>query len=174
MHTVLYIVAVVVALFIIFFIWGVLRLRKGSAQANEAIRKVQIEDLPRLIAEGKAGLDRAYGVTIDFNDPEAAAKILDGLFTDQMKLKNAFEKNGFYWYFVLPVGALIGEFIRVHAKGVWKENPDGLSMDIPVKDGAATCHPFDKVLKQVDQGEKGDLYAYLLSSIQLASGKIVV
>lgn len=174
MHTVLYIVVAVVALFVIFFIWGVARLRKGGTQANDAIRKVHVEDSPRLVAEGKAGLTKAYGVTIDFNDPEAAAKILDGLFVDHMKLKNAFEKDSFYWYFVLPVGALVGEFIRVHTKGVWKEDPDGLSMDIPVKEGAATCHPFDKVLKQIDQGEKGDLYAYLLSSIQLASGKTVV
>jgi hypothetical protein len=173
MHIVLYVVAVVIALFVVFFIWGVVRLRKGGTQANEAIRKVHIEDLPGLIAEGKAGLAKAYGVTIDFNDPEAAAKMLDELFANEMKLKNTFQKDGFYWYFVLPVGALVGEFIRVNAKGVWKENPDGLSMEVPVKDGAATCHPFDKVLKQIEQGEKGDLYAYLLSSIQLASGKAV-
>ena len=85
-----------------------------------------------------------------------------------MKLKGTFERGGSYWRFVLPVGALVGEFIRIHAKGVWKQNPEGLLMDIPVKDGVATCYPFDKVLKQVNSGEKGDLYAFLLSSTQLS------
>ncbi len=169
MHILVYVLISLAGLLIALFIWGVFRLRKGSAQANEAIRKVRISDLPGLIAEGQAGVARGYGVNLDLNDPDAAAKILDRLFADQMKLKNTFQKDGFYWHFVLPVGALVGEYIRIHANGVWKESTEGLSMEIPVKDGSATCHPFDKVLKQVAQGEKGDMYAYLLSSRQLSS-----
>jgi hypothetical protein len=42
-------------------------------------------------------------------------------------------------------------------------------MEIPVKDGIATCFPFDKALKQVNQGEKGDLYAFLISTSQVSS-----
>jgi hypothetical protein len=166
---ILYIAIAIVVLIAVFLIWGVVRLRKGNTQATEAIRKVRIEDLAGLVAEGKAGIQRGFGVSIDLTDREAAAKILDSLFADQMKLKGAFEKAGFYWHFALPVGALVGEFMRIHAKGVWTESPEGLLMKIPVKDGVATCFPFDKVLKQVDSGEKGDLYAFLLSSIQLAS-----
>ncbi len=169
MHALIYIVVAVVVLSLLFFIWGVMRLRKGSAQASEAIRTVRISDLPGLIAEGKDGLANSYGFSLDLNDAEGAAKLLDSLFVDQRKLKDTFARAGFYWRFVLPVGALIGEYIRVHAKGVWKETPDGLCMEIPVKEGSATCHPFDKVLKQLGQGEKGDLYAYLLSSRQLSS-----
>ena len=169
MHTLVYIIASITALFAIFLIWGIVWLRKGSAQANEAIRKVCISDLPGLVAEGKEGLSRGYGHSLDLNDAEAAAKSLDTLFADHKKLKDTFQKDGFYWRFVLPVGALIGEYIRIHAKGVWKETPEGLCMEIPVKDGSATCHPFDKVLKQLGQGDKGDLYAYLLSSRQLSS-----
>jgi Negative regulator of septation ring formation len=169
MHTLIYILVAVVVLVLLFFIWGVIRLRKGNYQAIEAIRRVRISDLPGLVAEGKDGLTRAYIRSLDFNDAEAAAKLLDSLFADQRKLKDTFQKEGFYWRFVLPVGALIGEYIRIHAKGVWKETPEGLCMEIPVKDGTATCHPFDKVLKQVGQAEKGDLYAYLLSSTQLSS-----
>jgi len=166
---ILYIVIAFVLLIVALFIWGVVRLRKGNAQAAEAIRKVRIEDLVGLVAEGRAGIKKGFGVSIDLSDREAAAKILDSLFTNQMKLKGTFERPGSNWHFVLPVGALVGEFIRIHAKGAWKENPEGLLMEIPVKDGSATCYPFNKVLKQVSSGEKGDLYAFLLSSTQLSS-----
>ncbi len=168
MHTLVYVLFGIFALVLLFFVWGVVRLRKGSSQAAEAIRRVRISDLPGLVDEGKDGLTRAYGLSLELNDAEAAAKLLDSLFADQRKLKDTFQKERFYWHFVLPVGALIGEYIRIHAKGVWKEAPGGLCMEIPVKGGSATCHPFDKVLKQIGQGEKGDLYAYLLSSRQLS------
>ena len=40
-------------------------------------------------------------------------------------------------------------------------------MRIPVGTDSATTHPFDKVLKQVSFGGKGDIYAYLMSALQL-------
>ena len=152
----------------VLFIWGLVRLRKGNAQAYDAIRKVRLEDLPELLAEGKEVLKQEYGLTIDFADREATSKILDDLFADHFKLKNAFARNGFYWRFVLPVGVLVGEFIRIHGNGVWKKDSDGLLMEFPIQDGVATCYPFDKILKQVNQGAKGDMYAFLqLGSSQL-------
>ncbi len=161
----------VMALVGVTLLWGLVRLRKGNAQASAAIRKVQLEDLPALVDEGRKGLARAYGITIDFADREAAAWILDRLFADQLKLKDTFAKEGFYWRFVLPVGALVGEFICVHAHGVWKQGPDGVFMDIPLKNGVATCNPFDKTLKLVNgYCAKGDLYAFLqLCSSPLSS-----
>jgi hypothetical protein len=80
---------------------------------------------------------------------------------NKMKLKGTFERGGSCWHFVLPVGTLVAEFIRLHTKGVWKDNPEGLVMDIPAKkDGVATCYHFDKVLKQVNSGEKENMHAF--------------
>jgi hypothetical protein len=132
------------------------------------MKGLRVGDVNHLVTEGKERLAKVYSVTIDFADVAGAAKTIDSLFLDRTKLESAFRKPGFDWYFVFPVGALIGEFIRIHAKGVWKESPQGLMIDIPVKDGAATCYPFEKVLKQVNQGDKGDIYAFLISSTQLS------
>ena len=151
------------------FLWGVIRIRRGNTQAVEAIRKLRIEDIAGLVVQGKEGLSRAYGLRLDLTNRDQAAEMLDGLFADSLKLKNTFERAGFYWYFVLPVGALVGEFIALHAKGVWKQGSEGPVMDIPVADGVATCYPFEKVLKQLNQGEKRDLSAFLLASTELAS-----
>jgi hypothetical protein len=159
----------VIVLFGAFFLWGVARLRKRNAKVAALIKGLRIGDINHLLAEGKERLAKVYGLTIDFADVEGAAKNIDSLFLNRTKLENAFRKPGFDWYFVFPVGALIGEFIRINAKGVWKESPEGLMMDIPVRDGAATCYPFEKVLKQVNQGDKGDMYAFLISSTQLST-----
>ena len=170
----IYAIGSILVLFIILIAWGLVRIRNGNAQAVAAIRNVRLQDFPDLIIEGKEGLRRGYGIEIDLQNHEEAAKILDELFIDQAKLKNTFSKDDFYWYFVLPVGALIGEFIHIHAKGIWKESPEGPFMDIPVPGGVATCHPFDKALKQNNQGQGGDLYAYLLSSKQFSIHKEIV
>jgi hypothetical protein len=171
MHGILYSTIAVVTCAVLIFVWGLLRIRKGNAQASDAIRKVRPEEIDRLVAEGKEGLAKAYGIEIDLADREAAARVLDGLFADQTKLKNAFERDGFYWRFVLPVGALIGEYIRIHGNGAWKQDPAGLSMEFPVKEGTVTCYPFDKVLKQINSGDKGDLYAYLVAFSTFSSLK---
>jgi hypothetical protein len=172
MHVLLQAGVPVVAIMIAFLGWGFVRLRRGNAQASQAIRSIRIDEIDSLVAEGKRGLAKGYGIEIDLTDREAAAKVLDGLFADEMELKNAFEQPRFYWRFVLPVGALIGEYIRIHANGVWKQESDGPAMEVRVKDGTATCDPFNKVLKQVMYGEKSDLYAYLVAASELASQKM--
>jgi len=171
MQVLVYAVVAIVAFAVLIVVWGLLRIRKGNAQASEAIRKVRIDEIDGLVAEGKAGLAKAYGIEIDLADREAAARVLDALFADQTKLKSAFEWDGFYWRFVLPVGALIGEYIRIHGNGVWRQDPAGLAMEFPAKDGTVTCYPFDKVLKQVNSGDKGDIYAYLVAFSTLSSLK---
>ena len=58
MHTRIYILAAVIAVVFLFFVWGVMRLRRGSSQATEAIRRVRISGLPGLVDEGKDGTSR--------------------------------------------------------------------------------------------------------------------
>jgi hypothetical protein len=169
MHIFLFMVIGIGCLFLAFLLWGFIGLHRSNAKATEAIRNLSIADIAGLIAEGKEELTKAYGLAIDINDSEAAARILDGLFIDKLKLKKAFKKENFYWRFVLPIGAMVGEFIRIHAKGAWKQDSNGPFMDIPIADGVATCYPFDKVLKQMNSGKKGDLCAFLLAATQLSS-----
>jgi hypothetical protein len=152
-----------------FLAWGVARLRRKNAEVTSLLRRLKIGDVNHLMGEAKERLLKCYGLTIDLKDREAAAKALSGLFDDKAKLESAFAKKKTSWYFVFPVGAMVGEYIRIHANGIWKSDADGLYMEIPIKDGTATCYPFDKVLKQYNQGERGDLYAFLISSTELSS-----
>ncbi|HWD93614.1 MAG TPA: hypothetical protein VG938_14830 [Verrucomicrobiae bacterium] len=165
----LYIAVGVIVLGIVFVAWGMARLRKRNAQVNDLIRRLKIGDLNHLMAEARERLLKCYGVTIDLQDGNAAAKALSDLFDDKAKLESAFSKKNVSWYFVFPIGSLVGEFMRIHARGVWKSGSDGLYMEIPVEDGTATCYPFEKVLKQFNQGAEGDLFAFLKSSTALSS-----
>ena len=168
MWTVLLIaVAALSAVAILTFAWGIRRLRRSTNQAQAAILRVTIDDIARLRDECEAVAFRALSERLSLNDYEASARIISRRI-DDLGFKKAFLKDDFWWYFVLPVGAYVGELLRVHANGVWRNSEGGgVELSIPVKDGEATTYPFDKVLKQALSGDKGDMLAYLMTAIQL-------
>ena len=104
MHLLLYIAMAIVALAVAFVVWATVGMRKGVAQASEAVRKLRVADIASLVGDGKGRLATEYGIVLDLANREAAAKALDGIFDDRVKLRDAFEKDGFRWRFVLPVG----------------------------------------------------------------------
>lgn len=159
----------VAALFGALFLWGLLRLRRGSRQSAAAIRRLRVAEIAALVAEGHAGLARGYALTLDLADRTAAAEHLDRVCRDRMKLKNTFARDGFYWRFALPLGALVGEHLRLHARGEWRDSPEGPVLALPLADGTATCHPFAQVLQHVRRGAPGDLAAYLTTTTLVAS-----
>ncbi len=158
----------VVGLVVVGFVWGLLHLRHSQKVAYERITQVTLADIDRLRKECEEGFQAHFAETLSLDDYETSARILSDRLDNFETLKKAFGREDFYWYFVLPVGAYIGELLRVHAKGTWKEaEGGGLKMEILVAGETATTHPFDKVMKQVTIGEKGDLYAYFVSAIGL-------
>ena len=69
---------------------------------------------------------------------------------------------------MLPVGAFLGELLRVHVNGTWRASElGGIELEIPVGDESAQTFPFHKVIKHVTLGDPGDVYAYLETSRQL-------
>lgn len=116
----------------------------------------------------RAGLCREVRHTLDLQQLEASARILSDRIDQTSEIKGAFARDHLYWYFVLPVGAYIGELIRIHAGGVWEpDEQGGLKMTIALSDkpdDVATTYPFHKAIKQVTLGDKGDLYAFLLTA----------
>ncbi len=162
------IVAALVAIVVGAFVWGWLRLRRSMAEVRAAIAGVRLEDVPRLRDECEQLVRAKFSETLALDQLEASAGILARRIADG-SLKRVFARDDFWWYFVLPVGAYVGELLRVHAKGEWRRSDDdgGLEMVLPVRDGTATVFPFDKVLKQATTGEEGDLLAYLVTASQL-------
>jgi hypothetical protein len=163
-----YVLLAVLLAIAILFAWGILHLRKSQRVASEAIRKVTLADVEPLRQECERVFLDAFGESLSLEKYEEAAKVLSNRLDDAESLKRAFSRPDFYWYFVLPTGAFLGELLRVHARGEWQASEDsGVEMRIPVGSGFATTYPFDKIVKQATIGGKGDIYAYLVSALRL-------
>lgn len=152
------------------FPWGLARIRRGQAQAFAAARDVRAEDVPGLVDECIRGL-AALGEHLDIGDPQAVATLLDRHLAGPglARLKLGFARADFGWYFVMPTGAVLGEWLRLHAGGAWNSaDGGGLCIVLPLADGSATAHPFEKVVKQATGGRPGDVIAYLQAARELA------
>jgi hypothetical protein len=150
------------ALFGLFLLWGILHLRQSKHQAATEIRWIELADLAPLANECIEVFHRKLGVRLDLNDCDDTAQKLDDAFRDRYRLKEAFARDDFYWYFVKPVGACLGELLRRHAKHEWrKQAGDPPSMRVVLKDGHSEVFPFEKVIKHAQVGDPGDLVAYL-------------
>jgi len=183
------------ALFAVIMVWGILHKRQSQRTAAASIRAIELSEIPALAQECVAVFAREFSIQLDLNDVEDAAQKMDDALQDVSKLKDAFAKDDFYWYFVKPVGAFLGELMRIHARHVWIKNPgqtplmtcalakaksgDGdyvvVNEDLAIVDDVSSeVHPFDKVLAiTADFGgpEPGDLYAYIVAARALAEGE---
>jgi hypothetical protein len=154
--------ALFVALFAVLLIWGFWHMGQSRRKALEVIRGIELADIDSLARECVDVFERKLGVRLDVEDCDATAQKLDDAFRDPTKLKEAFARDDFYWYFAKPVGALLGELLRRHAKHEWrKKDGEAPFMELKLNDGYSEVHPFEKVIKHVQGGEPGDLIAYV-------------
>jgi hypothetical protein len=166
----MYILGTIVLVVVVVVVWGLLHLRHSQKVAYQAIDAVVLGDIDRLRAECVQVFREKFSESLDIDDLDASARTLSARLDNPESLKKAFAKETFYWYFVLPVGAYLGELLRVHAGAQWKQSEQGgLEMSVPVTGDSATTYPFHKVMKQVTMGDQGDLYAYLKTSTQLGT-----
>ena len=152
------------------FVWGLLRLRQSIAQALEMSAQVGEEEIPVLRQEAIQFIRTRLEITVELLDNEGSARAISDALDRTDDLKKAFAKDDFWWYFVLPCGALLGEHLVAHAGGSWVRSEEGeWTVEVPLPDGGqpAVTYPFAKVIKQVTEGDPGDVYAYLLSAQHL-------
>jgi hypothetical protein len=170
MNWLLYIVAGIL-LAVGFLVWGFVRITKRTADAAAAIAAVEGHQIPALVEECIRVCDQKLGTGLDLNNFEGSAENLDFLLEpkQRMRTKAAFELPDHTGRFVLPLGAFIGELVRIHNPGSrWVPRKDGgLAMDISQGGTTLTMHPFDKVLKHAATGKEGELLSYL----NVAAGK---
>lgn len=159
---VLYIAVGLVGLVALILLWGFLHLRASQRKARAEIAKIELAEIEPLARECVTVFQKKLGIKLDLSDGDAAAEALDTAFVDRARLKDAFAKDGFYWYFVKPVGAALGELLRRHARHEWRKNPGAAPhMEVALKDGHSEVYPLDKVMKQAVTGEPGDVVAYV-------------
>ncbi len=163
-----YVLAIVIGLVAICLVWGYLHLRHSQRVAAEAISNVSLGDIDPLRQECENVFREAFGESLSLDHYEESTRVLSDRLDNVESLKNAFAKPDFYWYFVLPTGAFLGELLRVHVEGEWHPSEEGgLELHVPVASEFAVTYPFDKILKHVIMGDKGDIQAYFMSARQL-------
>lgn len=165
----LYIVAGVAGLLVLGFFWGLLHLRNSQKRAYEEMAKLRLEEIPALVQACIDGFQQHFDETLALDRFEETAQVFSNRLDQHETLKKAFADDDFYWKFVLPTGAFLGEMLRRHAGGKWHASDDGGAplMKIPVGEGEATTYPFDKIMKHVTSGDPGDMYAFLKTSLSL-------
>jgi hypothetical protein len=168
MHPLLIIGLVLLSLIVAGIVWGFKRIKKRQADVDSLILSVSIEQVPELAQECVSVFSEKLGKTLTSDNSEAAALILDEALSarDQMNSIAAFERPDHWGWFVLPMGAFLGELIKRHANARWiPAEGGGLAMEIGEGQDTITIHPFDKINKQRWNGDKGDLLAYVKISI---------
>lgn len=162
MFWVLFIGGVVVSLFGLFVLWGIVLLRRSQDKAFEEIQNIELADIEPLARECIEVFQRELGIHLNMDNCEDAARKLDDAFHDSTRLKAAFERDDYYWRFVEPMGACLGELLRLHAKHEWRKEADEAPyMEVVLRDGSSQTYPFEKVIKQAQGGAPGDIVAYV-------------
>ena len=165
----LYLILGILGLLVGGFIWGLVRIRHGYAQSEQEIAKVRLEDIPALAQRCANVFKESFNETLDLNDFETSARNLSGRLDQHETLKAPFATDDFYWRFVLHTGAFLGELIRVHAGGSWAHDDEGGApiMKVATREGDVTTYPLDKILKHMQVGDRGDIYAFLHTSLRM-------
>jgi hypothetical protein len=162
MYWALSIAAAFLLLFAVAMVWGGIHLRHSRKKAQQEIARIDLADIEPLTKECVKVFQQRLGVRLNLNDCEDTAQKLDDAFRDMYKLKGAFARERFYWYFVKPVGACLGDLLRLHARHEWfKEPGQPPGMRLRLLNGESTVSPFEKVMKHSMGGEPGDLLAYV-------------
>ena len=159
----LYIVGGIIGFLVFFFFFGAWRLRRSIHQAAAGIVSVKVDDIPFLAEECVRVFREKLGQDLSLGDFERTAWILDDNLRSR-RIKSAFARSDFSWYFVKPLGAFVGELLRHHSGGEWQTQqgrPPHLRRTSMEKLTVRTF-PFEKVMKLVARhSQKGDFYAFL-------------
>ena len=165
-------VAAVVVFVLYRIVTGAMRsLRLGNERLNKALAGLTDADIPRLAGECKDFFWSSLGVQLDSDHWQEAAAALDAALKDnpqRQKIVRGFSRPELSYYWVLPLGAYLGELLRQHTNGEWRFSGTGAPiMEIAVGGGTMTTFPFDKVQKHYWQGDPGDLTAYVHTQTHL-------
>jgi len=153
-------------------VWGFLHLRQSRRKALEETQAIELADIDKLTAECVKVFARKLSVQLNLEDCDDCSQKLDDAFRDPYKLKGAFARDDFYWYFVKSVGACLGELLRRHAHHQRQKRAG----QAPIHGGGPARRPigspsFEKAL-QVQGGEAGELMAYVTFGRALARGEL--
>jgi len=130
-------------------------------QSEQEISRIRLEEIPDLAEECRRIFEERLGTVLDIENYDECGDTLDE-WMKTAELREAFAREEYPWYFVKPVGAFLGELMRHHTRAEWeKAEGDQPCLRIEWDERNVQAYPFDKVLKQMDTGERGDIVVYL-------------
>jgi hypothetical protein len=153
----------------IIFVAVMVQMRLGVRAAERAIERIHIDQVQSLSQECISVFANAFDIRLDLDDFEESARALSGQMDQADMLRKSFAQEEFDWYCVLPLGAFMGELLRVHANGSWRSAASGgLELMIPAGEESVRIRPFQRVLEHLTAaGAPGAIYADLDASRQL-------
>src|SRR5262245_43876369 len=158
----LYVVGFILVVFVLFLVWGFLHLQQSRNRAAAEINRIELSEIPALVQECIDTFEKKLGARLNLANCDESARQLDEAFRDKEKLKTTFARDEFYWYFVKPVGACLGELLSRHAAHEWVKEPGAAPrMVVRFGGGDSTASPFEKILAHATGGDNGDLVAYV-------------
>lgn len=144
------------------FVAALIQARLAIRVAENANERVGLDEVQGLRDECITVFERAFAVRLDLEDFEESARALSGQMDQANMVRRSFAKEDFDWYCVLPLGAFLGELLRVHANGSWRAGEHGgLELMIPIGEENERRRPFDEVLQHLTSGKPGAIYARL-------------
>lgn len=165
-------IAILFALFLYRIVTGIRRsLKLGNDQLAAALLELKPEDLPRLVRECQEFFRSAIAADLDPANWQDAAMTMDDALKDRQKCQKilrALSREEVAYYWVLPMGAFLGQLLERHANAQWKFDAGAPPfMEISAGGGEMTIWPFDKVRKHIWEGDAGDLVAYVHTNVNL-------
>ena len=152
MYWILYIVAALVGLFVLVFVWGLVHLYLSRKRAFAQIETIDLAEIEALAQECVDVFRARLNIELDLDLWEDAAQKLDDVFRNEYQLKE-------------PMGACLGELIRRHSKFEWRKSAGfAPHMELLLRGGNSEITPFQKILKQVMVGDPGDIVAYVATA----------
>ena len=146
-----------------------IQIRLATSAAERAIERVRLDQIQSLSQECIVGFANAFDIRLDLDDFEESARALSGQMDQGDMMRKPFAKEDFELYCVLPLGAFMGELLRVHANGSWRSaESGGLELLIPNGEETFRIQPFQRVLEHLRAADApGSIYAALDAARQL-------
>ncbi len=158
----LFIVIGLTIILALFIYLGVRQVKFSLKQVADEIKKIRLSDIGSLAEECRMTLSEKNKENMNIDNFESCAKMLDNAFNNRKEIQKTFYRKGFYNYYVLPTGALIGELIRKNTGYKWIEGEGRapyLVFEHP--DYQKEAHPFEAILSGILYFRKGSIYKYL-------------
>ena len=151
----------IIWIFIVVAVAAFLSHKKHRRIAQEKITQIDLENIKLLKEEFLDVMLNHYNQKCS-NIPTHELCTLIETEMRSAKIFDAFNNKDYKWYFIGPIGAYLGEYLRTLTQSSWELSNSGEPILTFEEDGnLRKIYPFSKVLSQYTEGKEGDIFTFL-------------